>query len=68
MKHIFGFKSLFVYAVRRENWRNAAVAYVGLEQEQSAAESALLQSRGGSCIAGARMRGQWRWEEKCGGS
>ena len=42
--------------------------HVGLEQEQSAAESALLQSRGGSCIAGARMRGQWRWEEKCGGS
>ena len=40
--------------------------HVGLEQEQSAAESALLQSRGGSCIAGARVTGQWMWEEKCG--
>jgi hypothetical protein len=46
----------------------ALLLHVGLEQEQSAAETALLHSLGGSCIAGARMNGKWTWEDKCGSS
>ena len=39
--------------------------HVGVEQECSAADSALLHSLGGSCMVGARMNGKWTWQDKC---
>jgi hypothetical protein len=39
--------------------------HLGLEQEQHAAQCALLESLGGSCLVGARMNGKWTWQDKC---
>ena len=48
----------------RGEW-HALHLHVGLEQEQSAAETALLGSLGGTSMVGARGNGKWSWQDKC---
>lgn len=48
----------------RGDW-HALHVHVGLDHEQSAAESVLMECLRGSCIVGARMRGRWTWQDKC---
>jgi hypothetical protein len=48
----------------RGEW-HALHLHVGLEQVQSAAETALLGSLGGTSMVGARANGKWTWQDKC---
>ena len=48
----------------RGDWQ-ALHVHVGLEQEQSAGESALMASLSAICIVGARMNGRWTWQDNC---